>query len=270
LLEIISNEPFIDCHSIITVTSDPSILTQYQHFDPPPSQPLPSIPHVPQVKCIKPISKKSCPQDALDDSYYLKRHRRHEKEEKTQKNREKERLKHGYYQQKQLVERIKTMEKSLLQSIVSSIRHRSTTQTEDWDEDAYLDDLHCRLLNDAVELLRRYEVLGLNTNKQGIVQHQQQEEEHEAVDTASPTLAPSNSETTLFHQAVQSEAIKQRSRQIKSFSKQPIFAGDDSPTKGSRRSTRHIIAFGQKLPDFELQEYHLPHDILIETKRSKK
>lgn len=256
-LEVTSHEPLIDSNSIIKVTSNLDTLKEYEHYQVSVTQPTPVIDHVPQVKLITPIAKRNKRQsletDAmLSDDYYLKRHRRHEKEEKTQKNREKERLKHGYYQQKQLVERIKTMDKSLLQSIVSSIRHR--THQEGEEEEAYLNDLHCRLLNDAMDHLRRYELLGLNNNKQG------QEDEHEWLDP-SPVPTPTTSSNTKFKQALQSEAIKQRSRQIKSFSKQPMFAGD-SIQRGSRRSTRHVIAFGQKLPEFDAEEFSLPYYIL--------
>lgn len=259
------------------MTSDLGLLKKYQKHDIPTPPSPPNIEHTPHVIRTKPITKKSQPQveqDAivLDEDYYLKRHRRHEKEEKTQKNREKERLKHGYYQQKQLVERIKTMDKSLLQSIVSSIRHRTHSkeevEAEEWDEEEYLEDLHVRLLNDAMEHLRRYEVLGLSSNKQG-----QQEVIVEEEPDLSPQSIPTNSNTTnttLFHQTLQSEAVKQRSRQLKSFLKQPMFAGD-SIQRGSRRSTRHVVAFGQKLPDLldTIQEFSLPNDILKFKKHKK-
>ena len=194
--------------------------------------------------------------DDLSDDYYLKRHRRHEKEEKTQKNREKERLKHGYYQQKQLVERIKTMEKSLLQSIVSSIRHRTHYEGSQEEEDEYLNDLHCRLLNDAVEHLKRYEVLGLGNEKLM----------EESVATAAPvTVSPAiTQEDNTFQNALKTEAIKQRNRQIKSFSNQPVFAGNESIRKNTRKSHRHVLAFGQRVPDIleEVYEFSLPKEIL--------
>lgn len=261
-VEVTSQEPLIDSNSIIKVTSNPDILKEYEHYPAPVMQPSLVIDHFPQVQRITPIAKKTkrrlsdIPDTLLSDDYYLKRHRRHEKEEKTQKNREKERLKHGYYQQKQLVERIKTMDKSLLQSIVSSIRHRTLHQQEgeDDEEEEYLDELHCRLLNDALDHLRRYELLGLNNNKQEV-------DDHEWLDP-SPVPTPTTSNTnTKFQQALQSEAVKQRSRQLKSFSNQPIFAGD-SLKRGARRSTRHVFAFGQKLPEFDFEEFNLPYYIL--------
>lgn len=256
------HEPLIDSNSIITVTSDLKLLDRYEH-NPVTLPPSPTIEQVPQVTRIKPVAKankktKIEPEDAmLTDDYYLKRHRRHEKEEKTQKNREKERLKHGYYQQKQLVERIKTMDKSLLQSIVSSIRHRTHQEGEEEEEEAYLNHLHSRLLNDAVQHLRRYELLGLNNNKQG-----QEVDDHDGtIGPSSPVPIPTNTSHTKFQKALQTEALKQRERQIKSFSKQPVFAGEPSH-KDARRSTRHVIAFGQKLPEFEFEEFTLPHTIL--------
>lgn len=255
------------------MTSDPKVLKQYEYH--PVTLPLPSPPiieHVPQVRKIKPVAKlnkkaKIDPEDAkLTDNYYLKRHRRHEKEEKTQKNREKERLRHGYYQQKQLVERIKTMDKSLLQSIVSSIRHRTHLEGEEEEEEAYLNDLHCRLLSDAVEHLRRYEVLGLNNNnhKQDLMDVDDQHLDTVSSSTSSssvPVAVSTTTNNTKFQKALQTEAIKQRERQIKSFSKQPMFTGE-SLHRGARRSTRHVLAFGQKLPEFDLEEFSLPPYIL--------
>lgn len=262
--KVATHEPLIDSNSIITVTADPSVIKKYERHEKSFSPPLPTIEQVPQVTRIKPVTKLTkkeldqiTDQDAsLDEEYYLKRHRRHEKEEKTQKNREKERLKHGYYQQKQLVERIKTMDKSSLQSIVSSIRHRTHYEGGEEEEDEYLNDLHCRLLNDAVDHLRRYELLGLSNEKQEV-------EEHKISNSLSPVPTPTNSTTTTtFQQTLQSEAIKQRERQIKSFSNHPMFVGD-SLHRNTRRSGRHVVAFGQKVPEFDdICEFALPDEIL--------
>lgn len=191
----------------------------------------------------------------------MKRHRKHEIDEKKQKNREKERLKHGYYQQKQLVERIKAMDKSLLQSIVSSIRHRTHKDQEEEEpvdieaEHAYLEDLHDRLLTDALEHLKRYELLGLSNNKETVEE-----------DLEPPALLQSTTvtEPSEFQQALKTEAKKQRERQIKSFSGHPAFVGDTSRDQGARRSTRRVIAFGQRLPEFEIQEFVLPSYIFDE------
>ncbi|KAI8064256.1 uncharacterized protein B0P05DRAFT_232111, partial [Gilbertella persicaria] len=218
-------EPLINGKSIITVTSNNKTLKKYHYHAPSvPDQPC-LIEHTPQVRLIEPIArKKQLNNEVIPDEYYLKRHRKHEMDEKKQKNREKERLKHGYYQQKQLVERIKTLDKSLLQSIVSSIRHR-THQKENMLEEE-LDELHHRLLVEALEHLRRYEVLGLCNQKDAQI------------------------EDTLIHKPLETK----KTHSIKSFS--------NHTDTGSRRSTRRILAFGQKLPDFEPQEFHLPDDIL--------
>ncbi|CAO3626575.1 unnamed protein product [Mucor hiemalis] len=148
------------------------------------------------------------------------------------------------------------MDKSSLQSIVSSIRHRTHYEGGEEEEDEYLNDLHCRLLNDAVDHLRRYELLGLSNEKLDI-------EEHKMSDSLSPLPTPTNSNTTTtFQQALQSEAIKQRERQIKSFLNQPMFVGD-SLQRNTRRSGRHVIAFGQKVPEFDdIYEFTLPDEIL--------
>ncbi|EIE77869.1 hypothetical protein G6F46_011803 [Rhizopus delemar] len=248
-----SSEPTIDSNALITVTSDADRLADYK--DNGLSAAItPSLPieHVPQVRIITPI-KRAANKDELDlvpDDYYFKRHRRHELEEKKQKNREKERLRHGYYQQNQLVERIKMMDKSSLQSIVSSIRHRNKdakeTEEEMEDEETYLEILHERLLRDAIELLNRYEALGLSktTTTIGI----------EALEDPTPEKVEVNPE---FHEAVKTEAIRQKSRQLTTFNKHP------QPTKSSsRRSTRHVTAFGVKLPEFLYADYELPAEIL--------
>lgn len=284
------------------MTTNPSLLKDYEKHDAPNAQPTLDIEQVPQVTRIKPIPKLTKKQieqqeeeegiDAnhLTEDYYLKRHRRHEKEEKTQKNREKERLRHGYYQQKQLVERIKTMDKSLLQSIVTSIRHRTHYEEgkAEEEEEEYLNDLHCRLLNDAVEHLRRYEVLGLSNERQENSIEQDSSKVNIIDSISSPNIIISNNNhhhnsinnnnskskinsssnhnnsinNIKFKEALKSEAKKQRERQIKSFSNQPMFAGD-SLHNNRRRSNRHVIAFGQKLPEFnEIDEFRLPTDII--------
>ncbi|KAI8365648.1 hypothetical protein EDC96DRAFT_509390 [Choanephora cucurbitarum] len=263
-----NTEPLIDGKSVITVTSDEKALSKYEHHPSSNLDPSIVIEHVPQVRIIEPVARKKQRNDEeaeITDEYYLKRHRRHEMDEKKQKNREKERLRHGYYQQKQLVERIKTMDKSHLQSIVSSIRHR-THQNEEVIEEEYLNDLHHRLLKDALEHLRRYEVLGLCNQKEAA--HMIEEEQvllpQEDLIDLSPTPTESHRETQ-FHKSLQLEAKKQRQNQMKSFSGQL-----QSNTTGSRRSTRRVIAFGQKLPEFEPQEFDLPEHIILEGKHFQK
>lgn len=182
--------------------------------------------------------------DLISDDYYIKRHRKHELDEKKQKNREKERLRHGYYQQSQLVERIKTMDRGLLRSIVSSIRHRGSVLIPDMTEEAeeeYLNKLHERLLKDATELLRRYEALGLAKTSTA-----PPTETEEIESLVNPT----------FHEAVQTEAIRQRARQLATFEKYP-----SHKSGSSRYSKRHITAFGEKLPPFEFMDFQLPKDI---------
>ncbi|KAG1109028.1 hypothetical protein G6F42_015784 [Rhizopus arrhizus] len=172
-------------------------------------------------------------------------------DERKQKNREKERLKHGYYKQKQLVERIKTMDKNLLRSIVSSIRHR-THKNEDMneeDEEKYLEDLHTSLLNEAQEHLDRYETLGIGKSEE--------DPDQSAAMDSTPTVSDE------FKQALKAEERLQRQRQIKSFSGRAVFTGAVSSARGSRRSTRNITAFGQLLPPFEIVEFELPEEWLI-------
>ncbi|GAN11537.1 hypothetical protein MAM1_0671c11103 [Mucor ambiguus] len=243
--------------TILTITSDVSSLKHFQYHESPAQEPPSIIEHTPHIKVIKPIAstKKTkkddtTDNDIIDDEYYLKRHRRHELDEKKQKNREKERLKHGYYQQKQLVERIKTMDRNLLRSIVSSIRHR-THKNEDMseeEEERYLEDLHTSLLREAQEHLDRYETLGIGKS----------EEEPDQAAAVDQTPAISDE----FIQALKTEERLQRQRQIRSFSGRAVFTGAVANTRGSRRSTRNITAFGQLLPPFEIVEFELPEEWL--------
>ncbi|CEI94922.1 hypothetical protein RMCBS344292_09124 [Rhizopus microsporus] len=245
-----STEPTIDSTTLITVTSDEQPDSSFIDYGPSNSNsnsPKPiSAEHVARVKIITPVRKRHDKEnlDLISDDYYIKRHRKHELDEKKQKNREKERLRHGYYQQSQLVERIKTMDKGLLRSIVSSIRHRGSALIPDMTEEAeeeYLNKLHERLLKDATELLRRYEALGLAKTS-----------------TAPPTETEETESLVnpTFHEAVQTEAIRQRARQLATFEKYP-----SHKSGSSRYSKRHITAFGEKLPPFEFMDFQLPKDI---------
>ncbi|KAL7321279.1 hypothetical protein PS15m_001066 [Mucor circinelloides] len=247
--------PTIDIKTMLTITSDASFIENFQYHESPAQEPPSVIEHIPQIKFIEPVAstKKSkiADNDIIDDEYYLKRHRRHEMDERKQKNREKERLKHGYYKQKQLVERIKTMDKNLLRSIVSSIRHR-THKNEDMneeDEEKYLEDLHTSLLNEAQEHLDRYETLGIGKSEE--------DPDQSAAMDSTPTVSDE------FKQALKTEERLQRQRQIKSFSGRAVFTGAVSSARGSRRSTRNITAFGQLLPPFEIVEFELPEEWLI-------
>ncbi|KAI8991273.1 hypothetical protein BDF20DRAFT_843762 [Mycotypha africana] len=297
-------------------------------------------------------------EEEISDEFYLKRHRRHEMEEKKQKNREKEMLRHGYYQQKQLVERIKSMDKIVLQSIVSSIRHRTSSQQQSnkeqgkgktntvagkkkqeqqqqlseenvsntnkkADEEDYLDNLHQRLLYDALEHLRRYELLGFSSGVSNNIntassyqqsnhhqsssayhiandfreeveeqeerneQEQNQEDEKEKPDNNDTTVteksktSPDDAVTVSddsrkkriniskdFKEALEMEERVQGSRRIGTFGGNPILTGGGRGMTGSRRSTRHVLAFGHKVPDFEIEEFELPRYIVEDWKAS--
>ncbi|KAI8639969.1 hypothetical protein BD408DRAFT_420446 [Parasitella parasitica] len=252
-----ANEPSIDLKTIITVTSDTSLIKNFQYHEAPSPEPPAVIEHIPQIKIIEaagnPSKKPKKAQlldsdDIIDDDYYLKRHRRHELDEKKQKNREKERLKHGYYQQKQLVERVKTMDRNLLRSIVSSIRHRTHKKDEEADEEKYLKDLHNSLLDEAQEHLNRYEVLGIGKT----------DEETDLATAIDVTAVVSNE----FNRAMATEERLQRQRQIRSFSANPTFTGAMPSQRGSRRSVRNITAFGQLLPPFGIEEFELPQELM--------
>ncbi|KAI8879829.1 hypothetical protein K501DRAFT_256155 [Backusella circina FSU 941] len=281
--KIVNNQPILDCSTLLTVTTtDVKRIKGLKDMGEAPTEEPIQIAALPGFKPYKQTqAQKKELEPVLAEEEYMKRHRRLEMEEKKTKNREKERLKHGYYQQKQLVERIKTIERSTLQSIVSSIRHRNIKKDEVIvdDEETYLDNLHQKLLKDAQDLLARYEVLGLSKtllneddddddNDDNNIEHHIREELQQ--DTSTLSALPT---VSAFDKALQTEAIKQRERQIQSFNAQPVFAGQQPLSFGSRRSTRHVIAFGQKLPDFDtINEFTLPIDTfntMIEKRESK-
>ncbi|CAO3592775.1 unnamed protein product [Absidia cylindrospora] len=183
--------PQVDSRTILKLDQDISYCTI--HGEPTPSlqassdtQPIFRI--LPQRRPTK--TKNSIP---LSDDYYTARHRKHEMEEKKQKNRERERLEHELYQQQQLVERLKTLDKSTLASIVSSLRSvnnnspqlpsLSSTYTSMTTNE--LERLHQTLLQDAREQMYRYEQLGLGRKRgQGF-----------AVSTAQPRISSAKMET---------------------------------------------------------------------------
>ncbi|KAI8976805.1 hypothetical protein BDB01DRAFT_727260, partial [Pilobolus umbonatus] len=269
-----SSEPTIDIHSILTVTTNTSLIKQYQDTGLVPPQPLPVLDHEPIFKVITPVFRKKLTEaeekEAIPDEYYIKRHRRYEMEEKKQKNREKERLRHGYYQQLQLVDRIKTMDRSLLQSIVSSIRHRNKSlndketeiETSEGCEDEYLSQLHQLLLNDAEEHLQRYEALGL------VKPSHHKQHEYDSDTNTIPSISPSPPPPTKFQESLQMEQTKPKKKEFSTFNKEEDVS-KQVPT-GSRRSDRRVKVFGVSLPNFTSKEFSLPIDILDYARKTNK
>lgn len=228
---------------MLTITSDDQLLNDYTYHDIPKEETLvlPNKNTSRSVKVIEPVrAVKGNKENIIPDEYYLRRHRKNEINEKKVKNREKEKLKHGYYQQKLLVDRIKAMDKSILQSIVSSIRHR-TDQKEQDD----IDEIHQQLLDESMDILRRYESLGFHSPDHSTtitttdIEHQE--------DVEPPV-------ETAFQKSLKTIPPKKRITPTKVVEKQPRV--------GTRRSTRTTTAFGQKLPSFENQEFELPSTIL--------
>ncbi|KAI8337602.1 hypothetical protein BC941DRAFT_425725 [Chlamydoabsidia padenii] len=237
--------------------------------------PQPIFRILPQRRSIK--KKNSV---AISDDYYLARHRKHEMEEKKQKNREKERLEHEFYQQKQLVERLTTLDKSTLLSIVSSITkdHHSTMPPAD------LDRLHQTLLQDAREQLYRYEKLGLGRKRgQGFTVSAQMittDRSH------SPPLSNSKYSTIKIPASLSSSSHTTTRKPIsiktetsatmdnnsnhhnnrKLTKEASVLAhfqshGHRSAGAGKRKSLRTAIAFGEKIPTMNDTEFELPLDL---------
>lgn len=130
-------------------------------------------------------------------------------EEKKQKNREKEKLEHDLYQQLQLVDKLKAIDKSTLASIVNSLRHQRNNPQLTVD----LDQLHSTLLQEAREQIYRYEQLGLGRKKgQGI----------------APIRPPINHHTSL-HQQQQQQQQSQQLEQQQQQQQQPKSMDNDLP-----------------------------------------
>ncbi|KAI8093902.1 uncharacterized protein BX664DRAFT_385241 [Halteromyces radiatus] len=229
--------PQIDCQTILKLTKDLSNCTDFGEPEP---IPLPSSDIQPVFRIIsqkRPTKAKSSSDITTSDDYYLARHRKHEMEEKKQKNREKERLEHGLYQQQQLVERLKTMDKSTLASIVSSLRplqsndspSQETRQPYTSMTPMDLERLHQILLQDAREQMYRYEKLGLGRKRgQGFI-----------------------------NTRGSAARIKELETKVLAHFKQQ---GQHRP-EGKRRSLRTGIAFGEKLPAMDTVDFELPDEV---------
>ncbi|KAF7731595.1 hypothetical protein EC973_009359 [Apophysomyces ossiformis] len=219
------NEPSITGQSILEVLPTGPIPKDYhqhpfeeQAVETQAGHPLP----VPDFIVLSPRLDKQSDKivtEPIPEDYYLKRHRKHEMEEKKQKNREKERLQHELYQQQQMVDRIRSMDKSTLLSIISSLRHREGEEEEEegeGEEDQVdVDAVHGQLLRDAEETLRRYEMLGFGRRLK------------KKPDVSKPPI----------HTFEQLVLATQRS---------------------ARRSPRNVMAFGRKVPPMKQTEFSLP------------
>ncbi|ORZ19517.1 hypothetical protein BCR42DRAFT_409945 [Absidia repens] len=156
--------PQVDSRTVLKLDQDTSYCTIHGESTPPlqtssDTQPIFRI--LPQRRPTK--TKNSIP---LSDDYYIARHRKHEMEEKKQKKSRKR-------TQQQLVERLKTLDKSTLASIVSSLRSVNNSNPQlPSSSSTYismttneLERLHQTLLQDAREQMYRYEQLGLGRKR---------------------------------------------------------------------------------------------------------
>ncbi|KAI9028831.1 hypothetical protein CLU79DRAFT_736253 [Phycomyces nitens] len=155
-------EPALDGKVILVIPQDNTIPSDY-HYNPlQPTEPTESkiLEIMPTFRILDPPKRTRRKPDTngaamlqIPEDYYLRRHLKHEREEKKQKNREKERLQHELLQQEQMVTRIRSLDRSTLLSIVSSLRYHVDTLD--------LEALHEAMLEDAEETLGRYDMLGL-------------------------------------------------------------------------------------------------------------
>ncbi|RUP25682.1 hypothetical protein BC936DRAFT_138823 [Jimgerdemannia flammicorona] len=114
-----------------------------------------------RLKGKQPVRTNIVQEDTSDESY-TKRHRKHELAEKKLKNRERERLAHELYQQQLTVEKLRNMDRGNLLSIATALRRADGLPQKEAED---IDALHKRLLREAEDQLKRYEMLGLGDKR---------------------------------------------------------------------------------------------------------
>lgn len=185
----------------------------------------------------------------IPEEYYLKRHRKHEKEEKKQKNREKEKLQHEMYQQQQFVERIRHTDKSIVMAIASAICQQQQRSVPN------VDALYRQVLHDAEEQLARYEMLGLTLTRKPRTSSN-------GATTTTTSTANQPSASTLSSLSSALSLISQSSSSTSSHHVPPKKSASPNPkpSRAIRRSVRHTLAFGHKIPAMQAAEFQLPYE----------
>ncbi|KAI8391822.1 uncharacterized protein BYT42DRAFT_611006 [Radiomyces spectabilis] len=253
VLERLAAEPAeqgLNTSTILHITDNEKELVKCENHHDTMNEPdsAPVLPVMPSFKlapnyrllCNKPSTMEALP-EPLPEDFYIRRHRKHELEEKKQKNREKERLQHEFYQQQQMVQRIKTLDKGTLKSIVSSLRHRmeDVAQTGANLEAIDLDVVHEQLLKDAEDYLHRFEMLGLNRARPPVPPSiHPSSETHQKFSPSTSSPLPSGTDTTKSKSA-------------------PAPAEPPTATP-KRRGGRSSVAFGKTVPSMKPSEFLLP------------
>lgn len=222
-------------------------------------------------------------QEDTSDEAYLKRHRKHELAEKKLKNRERERLAHELYQQQLTVERLRNMDRGNLLSIATALRRADGLPQKEAED---IDALHRRLLREAEDQLKRYEMLGLGDKRRtGITVTVEQRSgsdggytsageaeggpaagsgkryggaRHEGAGAAPATRKRSLGSTVSEGSTEHTTPVSKRTI-TKSFL-QP----KTTLAPGGRKSSRVALAFGQRLPFMPKREFRLPERVFGE------
>lgn len=192
----------------------------------------------------------------IPEEYYLKRHRKHEKEEKKQKNREKEKLQHEMYQQQQFVERIRHTDKSIVMAIASAICQQQQRSVPN------VDALYRQVLHDAEEQLARYEMLGLTLTRKprtsnGVTTTTTTTSTTSTANQPSASTLSDSSLSPALSLISQSSSTSSHHHVSPTLSKKST---SPKPSRAIRRSVRHTLAFGHKIPAMHPAEFQLPYE----------
>lgn len=175
------------------------------------------------------------------------------------------------YQQQQFVERIRHTDKSIVMAIATAICQQQQRSLPN------VDSLYRQVLHDAEEQLARYEMLGLTltrkprngattttTTTMASSQHYPPPALPALPSSTSSSLAPPSDSSSLspaLSLISQSSSASQTSSHNVSptISKKPA-SPNIKPSRPVRRSVRHTLAFGHKIPVMQETEFQLPYE----------
>ncbi|KAJ8662827.1 hypothetical protein O0I10_001003 [Lichtheimia ornata] len=276
-------KPQLDSSTILLVTNDENALVNFEEKEQlPAAAVLGDKDLVPNVKPNFTVFEKPprrqkrvgevaiADVEPIPEEYYLRRHRKHEKEEKKQKNREKEKLQHEMYQQQQFVERIRHTDKSIVMAIATAICQQQQRSVPN------VDSLYRQVLHDAEEQLARYEMLGLTltrkprngatptTTTTTASSQQYPSPLPQPSTTTSSSLAPLSDSSSLSP-ALSLISQSSSASQSSSLNVSPTISKKSTspnlkPSRPVRRSVRHTLAFGHKIPVMPETEFQLPYE----------
>ncbi|KAI9239188.1 MAG: hypothetical protein BYD32DRAFT_361988, partial [Podila humilis] len=184
----------------------------------------------------------------LHDEVYEKRHRKQEMLERRIKNREKEKLRHAMYQQQQVVEKLRHMDINRLMPLSAfRTQHKKTASEEPSRSSVPImqEEYHRRLIREAEESLRRFEQLGLAGEA--------------STTRSSPSTktspAPSSRKSQSSKTSITPAQPPRPPKPITTFIKPGTVLAS-----GGRKSSRVVLAFGEKVPTLDRMDFDLPLD----------